>query len=216
MWAADDDNWDKRYIEVLAGLLEKHPNAVVAASNYSKFTEDGVFKGQETLTDRISELTYRDIVDAVFSLRKINVATYGLFRREELQSVMRRGFRKCDAPDRVLFADVAFLDRTVLLTNEYLYQREMHRRSFAVRNGLAQNKYLALFTEYIGRVRYYIEYLRIIFNNRWHDDKMYFMRRLVLYIASMELMCVKRLPYRIVVLVPYNRKLRGLAKKCLT
>lgn len=215
MWAADDDSWEKTYVSDLLAILVMYPNAIVAASNYKKFTEDGELKGLEQLTDTLHELGYADIIDAVFSLKKINVATYGLFRRKELQRILKDGFHRCDAPDRILFGDVAFGDHTVVLTNEYLYSREIHRRSFAVRNGIMQSKYLGSLVVAIARGRYYAEWLKILVKNRRHGGKRYFLRRFIQYVALVEFMLLKRLPITIFGLVPYGNRIRRVVKKCV-
>lgn len=197
MWAADDDGWEADYISTLLPLLNMYPNALVAFTNYVK---EGKLLGTEELTKELRELGLREILQMVFSLQKINVAAYGLFRRQEAQDLLKNGFARCDAPDRVMFAHFALSGKTVVLTNECLHRRMIHRGSFATRHGGAQySKAKVVLRGILSRPRYYAEYLKVLCQDARGNkisDLLYYGRLFAAYVVIIELIFLKRLVKR--------------------
>ena len=80
MWATDDDRWDKNFIKALLMLLEKHPDTVVATSNYKLFNDQIKIK---------TKFTYPEILPIPQSIEqfidKAILITYGLVKTTALK-----------------------------------------------------------------------------------------------------------------------------------
>jgi glycosyltransferase involved in cell wall biosynthesis len=205
MWAADDDGWERDYISTLLSVLNQFPESIVSFTNYMKYSENGDFLGNEELTGaEVCEMGFRELVAMVFSLQKINVAIYGLFRREELQTLLKDGFPNCSAPDRVVFAHFALAGKTVVLTNKYLYKRTVHNTSFAARDiyTLQHNKSNAFSGTEVARLRYYLTYVRLLVTYRRRhsmSNVLYFSGKLTRYVIMVELLYMWRRVQRLAI-----------------
>jgi glycosyltransferase involved in cell wall biosynthesis len=225
MWAADDDGWERDYTSTLLSVISQFPESIVSFSNYMKYSEDGDFLGNEELTGaEVCEMAFRELIAMVFSLQKINVALYGLFRREELRTLLKDGFPDCSAPDRVIFAHFALAEKTVTLTNKYLYRRTIHSRPFAARDlyTLQHSKSNAFLRTEVARLRYYGTYVRLLATYRRRhsmNNVLYFSRKLTRYVIMVELLYMwgrlQRVAIALIELSPWSTTIKAAIKRVL-
>lgn len=225
MWAADDDGWERDYASTLLSVMSRFPESIVSFTNYMKYSENGDFLGNEELTgSEVCELGFRELIAMVFSLQKINVAIYGLFRREELQTLLKDGFPNCSAPDRVVFANFALAGKTVTLTNKYLYKRTVHNTSFAARDlyTLQHSSPNAFSRTELARLRYYLTYVRLLATYRRRhsmNNVLYFSGKLTRYVIMVELLYMwgrlQRLLIALLEMSPWSTTIKAAIKRVL-
>ncbi len=80
LWATDDDEWDRQYIEKMVHLFRTYPTAVVATSNY-KLTD-----GQHTLLSTFDFPPLLVFPDSIyFFIGNAVLVTYGLLRTDVIR-----------------------------------------------------------------------------------------------------------------------------------
>ncbi len=113
MWAGDDDWWDKRFVEALVEKLEAHPEHNIAMSSYDLLWPDGSLKKRVLFTDDL-DLTgqnYKSIFRKMMFDSPIHVCCYGIFRRNFLLGLLRRGVPAYARHDRILMCEAALATR---------------------------------------------------------------------------------------------------------
>jgi len=218
MWAADDDGWEPDFISELLAAFK--PSAIVSFCNYVKYAESGEVRGKIEITAESCELGLREILDKVFSLKKINVAIYGLFRREALQSLLKKGLPKHGALDRILFAYIALSGQTVVLSNKYLHKRVVHKGTYSSRHGgVKRGKAVNYFIDIVVTMEYYLECLKVLCiyaKDNDISDLWYYLRKFCGYVVIVESITLQVLPRILSSLLRSLKRLclRGV-KKCL-
>jgi glycosyltransferase involved in cell wall biosynthesis len=219
MWAADDDAWEKDYVSTLLSVMNQFPKSIVSFTNYMKYSGTGDLLGNEDLiSSEVCELGFRELIGMVFSSQKINVALYGLFRRNDLQTLLKDGFPNCDAPDRVIFAHFALSGKTVTLINKYLYKRTIHDKSHALRHGytIRHNKFSVFIRDGMSRLRYYIQYIKLLVKysrSNSINNILYFYRKFTGYVIMIEILYLRSLSIAILRKLPCSRVIKSRIKR---
>lgn len=128
MWAADDDLWDKEYIETLFSLLEKDPKSCLAISNYEyfninikqKLTLKKVEEGKVTLPH-----FYIFFLNISQNIAHLGSYIYGLFNTKKLKEI--GGFYDdkrflYGANDLLTIYKIIFLG-SIKYTSKYLFHK---------------------------------------------------------------------------------------------
>jgi len=192
MWAADDDAWEKDYVSTLLSVMTQFPKSIGSFTNYMKYSENGDLLGNEELiSSKVCELGFRELIGMVFSSQKINVALYGLFRRKELQTLLKDGLPYWEVLDRATIAHFALSGKKVTLINKYLYKRTIHDKSFALRYGytIQHNKFSAFIRYGMSRLRYYISFIKLLVKysrSNSINNILYFSRKFTGYVFMIE------------------------------
>lgn len=135
MWAADDDRWELRFIEMLAWALEKNPQYQVAMSSFERVDIDGekagdvVFAGENNISTWSERVMLRRMMRWDTPLHYI---LYGLFRKKFLTKLFSRPFPKCVAPDRIFMAEAA-LASPIYGSPEILWHKTVKRKKISER-----------------------------------------------------------------------------------
>lgn len=85
MWAADDDYWDKKYIEKLIYLLDKNPNSISAFCTFQQVDEVGNPISQPLNFDYSAPTSF-DRLEKLIKNPNDSFG-YGIFRKEKIKSV---------------------------------------------------------------------------------------------------------------------------------
>lgn len=86
MWAADDDSWDKRYIEKIVSELEKHPSSVLGVSALKEYSG----KNSETIllnSFKRFEKTSEALKKFLLHPKYIAGMFYGIYRTSIIQKL---------------------------------------------------------------------------------------------------------------------------------
>lgn len=136
MWAAQDDWWDSRFIEVLKKLLDTHSDYGVAMSSYARVGEGGEFLSDITFDGKnnIAGLDYADVLEMMMKNAPIHKFSYGLFRTELIKKVVSRPFPRCIAWERVYMCEIAAAAH-FYSHPEILYKITTYRKSLKTRHG---------------------------------------------------------------------------------
>lgn len=136
MWAADDDWWAPKFIEVMKNFLDAHSDYGVAMSSYARVYDDGEFLSETIFqgnTD-ITNLGYGEVLEMMMKKAPIHKFSYGLFRTELLKKLASRPFPKCIAYERVYMCEVAAAAH-FYSHPEVLYKITTYRKSLSERWG---------------------------------------------------------------------------------
>lgn len=135
MWAADDDWWDSRFIEVLVGRLDKHPECGVAMCAFTEHRSHPYSRSQlgktfrHDYTGKSFYSVYRKMLEA-----KMNpIFLHGLYRRVYLKDLYRRLLPKC-IDEFTIFTCEAALSTHFLSVPEVLHSKYRHPIALAERH----------------------------------------------------------------------------------
>lgn len=136
MWAAQDDWWNPKFIEVMKDFLDKNQDYGVGMSSYSRVYDDGEFL-EDTKFDgekNITHLGYGTVLEMMMKKVPIHKFSYGLFRTEILKKMASRPFPKCIAWERVYMCEVAAATH-FYSHSEVLYKITTYRKNLMERHG---------------------------------------------------------------------------------
>ncbi len=134
MWAADDDHWDKTFIEKLLSALQKNPKAKLAMSSFQRIFSDGeiydtvVFDGKNNL----SQLGHYQLYEKVFRREPIHHCVYGIYKKEFIDKLFSRPKPEGIHWDRVFLGEVALANR-IASVPDVLFFKDQHRVSLKKR-----------------------------------------------------------------------------------
>lgn len=136
MLAADDDWWDRRFIEVLKKALDERPNYGLAMSSYARCYDDGAFLNEIKFDGEndITNLSYVKVLEMMMKRAPLDKFLYGLFRTKLLKKLMSRPLPECIAFDRVYMCEIA-ASTHFYSHPEILYYVTTYRKSLVERRG---------------------------------------------------------------------------------
>src|SRR3989344_3083761 len=154
MWAADDDHWDKTFIEKLLIALEKKPKANIAMSSFQRIFSDGeiydtvVFEKDNDL----NKLGHSALYEKVFRREPIHHCVYGIYKKDFIDKLFSRPKPEGIHWDRIFLGEVALASH-IASVPEVLFFKDQHRISLkkrykeqalgqAYRESFAYSKYL--------------------------------------------------------------------------
>lgn len=154
MWAADDDWWDKTFVETLVSALERHPEYGIAMSSYNLVNPDGTLRKRVSFSGDLDlcRQGYRDVFKKMIFDQPIHVSCYGVFRKDFMLKLLGRGIPKCARHDRILMCEAALSTRIFTVPevlfkktrNEPILERERYRgdhMAAIARDPLARSRY---------------------------------------------------------------------------
>lgn len=134
MWAADDDHWDKTFIEKLLGVLKENPKANIAMSSYQRIFSDGeiydtvVFEKENDL----NKLGHKELYRKVFRREPIHHCVYGIYKKEFIDKLFSRPKPGGIHWDRVFLGEVVLASR-IASVPDVLFFKDQHRISLKKR-----------------------------------------------------------------------------------
>lgn len=134
MWAADDDYWDKTFIEKLVLALEQNPKTSLAMSSYQRIFSGGeiydtvLFEGKNNL----SALNHKQLYEKVFRREPIHHCTYGIYKKEFIDKIFSRPKPNGIHWDRVFLGEVSLATRIASIP-EVLFFKDQNRVSLKKR-----------------------------------------------------------------------------------
>lgn len=136
MWAAQDDWWDPRFIEILKKALDERPNYSLAMSSYVRFYDDGEFLSEIKFDGEndITNLSYAKVLEMMMKKAPIHKFSYGLFRSALIKKLASRPFPTSIAWERVWMCEVAAATH-FYSHPEVLYKITTYRKSLTERHG---------------------------------------------------------------------------------
>lgn len=154
MWAADDDYWDKTFVEKLLDALKQNPKASLAMSSYRRIFSDGeiydtvLFENEKDL----NKLGHYKLYEKVFRREPIHHCVYGIYKKEFIDKLFSRPKPEGIHWDRVFLGEVVLGSR-IASVPEVLFFKDQHRVSLkkrykeqalgmAYRESFAYSKYL--------------------------------------------------------------------------
>lgn len=121
-WASDHDIWESQWLEKLLGLLNNHPDAVMAYPLAQRIDAEGNHIRHNVLKGRFTTVgNQRERFTATTRLRRgFGNMVYGLYRADALA---RAGiFRDVPIPDRLLMQELS-LNGQIMQVEEVLWLR---------------------------------------------------------------------------------------------
>lgn len=138
MWAAQDDWWDQRFVEILKNALDRRPKYGVAMSSYARFFDDGQFFKEIRFDGAnyadVTDLNHGALLDMMMKRAPIHKFSYGLFRTELMKKLISRPFPSGIAWERVYMCEVAASTR-FYSHPEVLYRVTTYRKNLKTRHG---------------------------------------------------------------------------------
>ena len=125
MWASDDDHWSEYFVEKLVRALNEHAECAVAMSSYARVFEDRPQKiflltGPYDLRGKSYFYSFRNMaLDA-----PIHTISYGIFRRDFLNRLMRRRRPECMRWERVLMAELTLATHIYTIPDVLFFKHE--------------------------------------------------------------------------------------------
>lgn len=90
MWAAQDDWWEKTFLEKMAFALDKNPDYVVAMSYFKILNESGGIEETPLGKHEFTSLSNPKLFKKILKAKDNPIFEYGLWRREFLSSLFAR------------------------------------------------------------------------------------------------------------------------------
>lgn len=124
MWAADDDFWDPKFIEILVGILDKNSEYDIAMSSYrliypeGEIKEDIIYSGDLDVRNN----SYYRVYKKMLAGAPILMFIYGVYRKSFLNKLISRSQPQCIFQDRILMSE-ATLAAKFYSVPEILYFR---------------------------------------------------------------------------------------------
>lgn len=117
LWATDDDEWEKNFIERMVALHLKHPTATIATSNYELFSENFT----ETTNYKYPEIASLPRSTNIYLYHAVFV-TYGLVKTKALKKI--NGFFTYPWPIPDGIGDILVALR-LLLTGDVAFDKDV-------------------------------------------------------------------------------------------
>lgn len=138
MWAAQDDWWEKTFVEKTVRALETHPEHVVAMSHF-KIIRSGSEKPEETVLgshDFTNFLNYK-LYKTILAAKDNPIFEYGLWRRDFLVKLFSRLKPKCIEDTVILISEAALAGRFYSV-KEFLHVKYRDPRPLRERHYLGE------------------------------------------------------------------------------